>query len=504
MNQEHIEFAWSAGRAVPRADALVVSLLADASAKNVHSLAGQMVGRLGERLTALLDSGPLPEDVGGLLEQRLGTEPVAILLVVSLGKSALADAEAVRRAAGAVTRWANRSKVKTLAVCGHSLAASKIPGALPAWTEGALLSAFRFGRHLTENKKPPTLERVILRTQRPASAAEKVAVHRSATVCAAANYARGLAHEPPNVINPVTLAQTARQFARQFRLKCTILDEKQLAERKMAAHLAVGLGSSAPPRLIALEYIPKGRAATAKPVVIVGKAITFDTGGYSLKTREGIVGMKFDKCGGVAVLGILRAAAQLGLKQRVVGIIAAAENMISARAYRPNDIIRAASGKTIEIISTDAEGRLVLADALHFAQKQYKPKVLIDLATLTGGVVVALGSECAGMLSNNDALADRLIASGQRVHERLWRLPLWEDYRDLLKGEDSDIKNAGERAAHPIQGGIFLNEFVNRDVPWAHLDIAGVANRDKEGPYLAKGATGFGVRLIVDYLQGRG
>jgi leucyl aminopeptidase len=500
MSAERIEFAWSSGKSLPPADALVVALPADMSKRSLRALVRPMPARLSERLLSLLDSGPLPEEVGSLLEQRMGREPIPNLLVVSLGKSGSADAETVRRAAGATTRWANRARIKALAVCGHSLSTSRVAGALGAWTEGTLLSAFRFSRHLSEDKKPAILERVFLRTQRPASAADKHSVHQAATICAAANFARGLAHEPPNVINPVTLAETARQMARQFRLKCTVLDERQLADRKMAAHLAVGLGSSAPPRLITLEYAPQGKARS-EPVVIVGKAITFDTGGYSLKPHESIVGMKFDKCGGVAVMAILRAAAELKLKHRIVGIIAAAENMISSRAYRPNDIVRAASGKTIEIISTDAEGRLVLADALHYAQKTYKPRVLLDLATLTGGVIIALGGECAGLFCNDAKLADRLIDCGQRVHERLWRLPLWPEYRDLLKGEDSDIKNSGERVAHPIQGGIFLKEFVDEDVPWAHLDIAGVAHRDKEGPYLAKGASGFGVRLIAEFLS---
>jgi leucyl aminopeptidase len=212
--------------------------------------------------------------------------------------------------------------------------------------------------------------------------------------------------------------------------------------------------------------------------------------------------MKYDKCGGMTVIATLMAAAQLGLKTPLVGVIAAAENMISGVAYRPNDIIRTMSGKTVEIISTDAEGRMVLCDALTFAQKNFEPRAMVDLATLTGAVLVALGSVRAGLLSNDDALAASLAASGEKTFERLWRLPMDEEYFDLIKGDDSDIKNSGGRFAGTITGGMFLKQFVADEIPWAHLDIAGVASPDKDGPYTPKGASGFGVRLLLDYLSG--
>ena len=234
--------------------------------------------------------------------------------------------------------------------------------------------------------------------------------------------------------------------------------------------------------------------------MLVGKAITFDTGGYSIKPAAGLEGLKYDKCGGMTVMGVMKAAATLRLKCNLVGLIAAAENAISEKAYRPGDIIKMASGKTVEVISTDAEGRLVLADALWYAQKYFKPTALINVATLTGGVRAALGTAAAGLMSNNDDLAAELGESGRVTNERLWRLPLWDDYRELIRGTDSDIKNsAGKRDAHCIVGGIFLKEFVKDDVPWAHLDIANVATSDNG----EKGATGFGVRLIVDYLKRR-
>jgi len=216
-----------------------------------------------------------------------------------------------------------------------------------------------------------------------------------------------------------------------------------------------------------------------------------------------MVGMKYDKAGGAAVLGVMQAAAALRLPISLVAIVAAAENMVSAEAYRPNDIIKTMSGKTIEIISTDAEGRVVLSDALTYAHTYYAPRAIIDVATLTGGIVVALGNVRAGLMSNQDALAADLLAAGERAHERLWRMPLDDEYFELIKGDDSDFKNSsGKREAHPIVGGIFLKQFVPDQVPWAHLDIAGPATTEKELPYCPKGATGFGVRLLVEYLEG--
>ncbi|RPJ41247.1 MAG: leucyl aminopeptidase, partial [Chloroflexi bacterium] len=315
----------------------------------------------------------------------------------------------------------------------------------------------------------------------------------------AVKMARDLSHEPANIINPLTLSERAQQVAQQAGLKLQILDDQQLAEMGAGAILAVGQGSQTGPCMIILEYA--GQEPGASPVVLVGKAITFDTGGYSIKSTEGIVGMKYDKCGGVDVLAALQAAAALKLKTPLVGIIAAAENMISAEAYRPDDIITTLNGKTVEIISTDAEGRLVLADALAYAQKEYQPRAVIDLATLTGGVVTALGKVRAGLLSNNDELSAALFAAGEKTGERLWRLPLDEEYSQKMKGDDADLKNSGGREGHCILGGAFLKAFVADDIPWAHLDIAGVADTDKDLPYSPKGATGFGIRLLIEYLE---
>jgi leucyl aminopeptidase len=329
-------------------------------------------------------------------------------------------------------------------------------------------------------------------------------IERSAALTRAVNLARAWAHEPANIINPVTLAERAVDLAQQHGLKVTVFDETQLAEMGAGGLLSVGKGSRSQPRLIVMEYAGRNPGPDVQPVVLVGKAITFDTGGYSMKDVTNIQGMKYDKCGGVTVAAIMQAVAELALDLPVIGIISAAENMVSADAYRPDDILTMLSGKTVEIISTDAEGRLVLADALHYAQQNYQPRALIDLATLTGGIVTALGRVRAGIMSNNDALVAQLEAAGEHTHERLWRMPLDDDYLKSIKGDDADLKNSGGREGHPIMGGIFLKQFVSDDVPWAHLDIAGVADTPKDLPYSPKGATGFGVRLIVEYLEGLG
>ena len=252
--------------------------------------------------------------------------------------------------------------------------------------------------------------------------------------------------------------------------------------------------------MIILEYNAE-KPEFDNPIVLVGKAITFDTGGYSIKNVDGIKGMKSDKLGGITVLASMIAASKLQISKNVVGIICAAENMISDEAYRPDDIIKTLSGKTVEILSTDAEGRLVLADGLTYAQQNYHPHCIIDFATLTGGIVVALGRIRAGLFSNNKQLSDQLFNSGESTSERLWPMPLDDEYFEFIKGDDADLKNSGGREGHPIMGGIFLKQFIENDIPWAHLDIAGAAVSLKSENYQPKGANGFGIRLVLDFLK---
>ena len=369
---------------------------------------------------------------------------------------------------------------------------------MDSFCEGLLFGAFQFDRHKSSAKVSAPVQ-VKIRTKGEAAHIASRLKRVSATT-KGVNLAREWSHEPANVINPLTLAERAEVLAERIGLKCTLLGKTDLEALGAGAILSVGLGSKTPSQLIILEHPGHGKRKDSAPVVIVGKAITFDTGGYSLKDKVGIVGMKFDKCGGMAVFGIMQAVAELNLDTPVIGIVAAAENMISSEAYRPNDIITSLSGNTIEIISTDAEGRMVLADALTYAGQQFKPRALIDLATLTGGVSVALGNVRAGLMANNDDLANALFNAGERTQERLWRLPLDDDYFELIQGHDSDLKNSsGANLAPTIVGGMFLKEFVPAGIPWAHIDIANMAISKKKNNR-QKDATGFGVRLILEYL----
>lgn len=439
--------------------------------------------------------GNVPEDVGqACIVGDATTRPMKVL--ISAGKQPDFTAEQMRCVGGAAARWMRTWQVDHVGVDVRPEKAFAEPEAIGALCEGLHLGNFVFDRHRkTEERRARPSAEVLVERLNPQTTK---AARRAVLVSQAANLSRELAHEPPNVINPVTLATRIRALARKAGLKCTVLDEKRMAALKMGGILAVGRGSATPPRLIVLEH--RGSAA-GRPVVIIGKAVTFDTGGYSIKTKEGILGMKYDKCGGMQVAGVLQAAAAMKYKRPVVGIIAAAENMISSRAYRPDDIITTMSGTTVQIVSADAEGRMVLCDALTYAQKKYRPRCIIDLATLTGGVLVALGRQAAGICSNDEDLQRALIESGRRTHERLWPLPVWDDYLSLIKGDDSDLKNSAGREAHAICGAVFLKQFVDKQVPWAHLDIAAVSDIDKDAPYCPKGATGFGVRLLVDWLE---
>lgn len=430
---------------------------------------------------------------------RPAGKPPSVLLRASLGTKSRCTSECVRRAAGEVARWLADHGARQACLDVDQVIALGIPDALASISLGLLLGGFHFDVHKSKAKSPARIS-VHLKTRKRVEEV-RAAVKRASAIAEGVNLARHWGHEPPNILNPVTLAQRVKELCKTQDLTCKIYDERELAKLNAGGLLSVGIASKTPPRLIVMEYKGGSSSPSARPVVLVGKAITFDTGGYSLKNTENIVSMKYDKCGGMAVIGAMQALAALEIKCHVVGIIAAAENMISGEAYRPDDIVKTMSGKTVEIVSTDAEGRMVLADALTFAQNNYKPSALIDLATLTGGVIVALGTVHAGLFSNDDQLAAALTASGTRVHERLWRLPLDEDYLELIRGDDGDLKNSSGRTAHPIMGGMFLSQFVNKKTRWAHLDIAGTATCEKDQPYCPKGATGFGVRLLVDYIE---
>ncbi|MBM4100096.1 MAG: leucyl aminopeptidase family protein [Planctomycetes bacterium] len=321
----------------------------------------------------------------------------------------------------------------------------------------------------------------------------------------AVNHARAIGATPPNICNPAWVAAQARRLARETGLKCTVIDHAKAKRMGMGGLVTVGHGSESKSCLIHLAHVPRKRArgAKGKKLVLVGKTLTYDTGGYSLKVNNGMKGMKYDKMGGCAVIGAMKAIAELDLPVEVHALLAAAENMVSGDSMRPDDIITMYNGVTVEITNTDAEGRLVLADALTYAEKHLGATAIIDMATLTGGVVVALGHFCAGWFCNDEGLSRAIEAASAESGERLWKLPLWKEHRDFMRGQHADLINSNPaRSAHPIQGAAFLSYFVDEKTPWAHIDIAGVGNVDSASDLFVAGPTGWGVRLLTDWAEG--
>jgi len=418
------------------------------------------------------------------------------ILLVGLGKRDNFNADRLRTAVG--------SALKKLTSSGIDRAALQVgQDDVEPVVEAAELVNYRFTKFKAPNSDRTEL-RLLTLCLPPGSdlRAAKRAASRAQAIAAAANYARDIGNLPGNIVYPVTLADYARQLAKDRGLKCTVFDKAALEKGNFGGLLAVGSGSAREPRLIVLEY--RGGSKDQKPIALVGKAVTFDTGGISIKPADKMDEMKFDKCGGCAVLGALRAVADLKLPLNVIGVVGAAENMPSATSYRPGDIVTSYRGAdkravNIEILNTDAEGRVVLGDALAYARER-NPQTIIDLATLTGACVVALGTFAAGLFGNDELLQSKLRAAGERTGERVWPLPLWQEYRDKIKSDVADIKNTGGRDAGAITAAAFLAKYVG-DTPWAHLDIAGTAWTTEERPYLAKGATGFGVRLLLDLLS---
>jgi leucyl aminopeptidase len=431
-----------------------------------------------------------------------GAIPAKRVLVVGLGKQEAFDLEAARRAAAAAIRRARDLNAGTVASVVHGAGVGGVSAqeAAQAVVEGTLLGLYRY-QAPKQDEPLNQVETFTLVEQDAARLALVEAGARAAeAVAAGVTLARDLVNMPPNVATPFRLADTARQIAARYGMGLTVGDREWAAEHKMGGFLAVAKGAGEPPYFIVLEHNP-GRV-DLEPIVLVGKGITFDTGGISLKPAEKMEEMKSDMAGAAAVLGAMEVVGRMNLPLRVIGITPCTENMPDANGYHPADVITLSNGKTVEIISTDAEGRMILADALVYAQ-QYKPKAVIDLATLTGACVIALGEMvAAGIFCTDDWLQERLLASGKAAHERLWPMPLWEDYKEKIKTISADMMNSGGRYGGVGASAIFLKEFT--DYPWAHLDIAGMALVTKkalETPYIPLGGTGFGVRLLVDFLR---
>jgi len=422
----------------------------------------------------------------------------ARVLVAGLGPKKDSGTEAVRRAASAAARRARdlgaRSAAAHLAADGVSARARA-----QATVEGAVLGTYRFDKYLKE-KSPKSLDSLaVSEPDRRSRAAAEAGVRAGETWALATCLARDLVNEPANVVTPAYLARRAQEIARAGRLGLKVLERADCARLGMGAYVGVAQGSHEPPKFIHLTYKPKGRAR--KRVAVIGKGITFDSGGLDLKPADGMYRMKDDMSGAAAVLGLFQALPKLALPVEVHGLIAATENMPSGTAQRPGDVVRAMNGLTIEIGNTDAEGRLTLADALAYAAKEIKPDEMLDLATLTGAIVIALGMGLSGVFATDDGLAKRVLGAAEAAGEKMWRLPLHDEYKEGLKSEIADLNNiSSQRGGGAIVAGLFMRDFTGGR-PWAHLDIAGTAFTERELPLGPKGATGVGVRTLLAYLS---
>jgi leucyl aminopeptidase len=425
--------------------------------------------------------------------------PAARVLLVGLGTPNEIDRAIIRRAAAIAAKKARSLGVPRAAFHIPAEARGKVPAAEvgQAIAEGLAQGAWQYNemKKPGEDKKPPLERFDILAAEGPA---ELIRGHKTGeAIGAGQTFARGLQVLPGNVATPTYIANQARELAQRHGFEVTVLDKASIVREKMGALLSVAQGSAEEPRFIALEY----KGSDAAPVVLVGKGVTFDSGGISIKPAQNMEDMKYDMSGAAAVLGTFEALGRLKPKVHVVGLIPSTENMPSGTAVKPGDVVTSHLGKTIEVINTDAEGRLILCDALSYARR-YQPAAVVDIATLTGAMVVALGHTATGVMGDDEKLIEELRAAGDKAGERIWPLPLWEDYRDLMKSDIADVKNSGGRPAGSISAGWFLKEFVD-GFPWAHLDIAGTAYTERDEPTRVKGPTGMGVRLFTEFLLGR-
>ena len=424
-----------------------------------------------------------------LLHHVPGVAAVRVLLT-GAGKTDKFDPNELRKLVGAALRFLKGKSVKKIALALEGdLARAEYAGAA---AEGALLGDYEPDLYKTDGDKK-TVESFTLVAAGDAAAVEAGA-RRGGIIGEAQNFARALVNEPANRLTPAKMAEAARKMAAERGLTCEVLEREDMEKLGMGALLGVAIGSAEPPKLIVISYTP-AKAGSSAHLGLVGKGVTFDTGGISLKPSDGMEKMKYDMAGGAAMIGAMQALAQLKPAIAVTAFVPCVENMPGSRAQRPGDIVSAMSGKTIEVLNTDAEGRLILADALTYARKQGCTH-LVDAATLTGAIVVALGHLNVGLFSSDDGLRDRVLSAGKSEGERMWAMPLDEDYKESLKSAFADLGNIGGRPGGAITAAMFLKEFAE-NTPWVHLDIAGTAWLDESKPFLAKGPTGLPVRTLV-------
>ncbi|HAK87733.1 MAG TPA: leucyl aminopeptidase [Nitrospiraceae bacterium] len=472
-----------------KADALILPLFEGAD--NIYSDINKATG-------GLINDVIKSKEFGGKLNQTtlLHVRGINIgrILLIGIGKQSDITPDRIRRAGGKAFSYLRGTGSKNIALSGRlfaklskSFAASQRPAFY--FIEGGLLSLYRFEKYKkSENDKE-------IKTAIVLGADKGISVKWLKTTSSAVNFAKDLINSPSNDMTPAVLGRIAKSLSGK-KIKVKVLEKKDMEKEGMEAYLSVSKGSAEPPKFIILEY----KGGKGAPLALVGKSITFDSGGISLKPADGMEKMKYDMSGGAAVLAVIKAASELNLPVNIVGLLPATENLPGGSASKPGDIVKSITGKTIEIINTDAEGRLVLADAIGYAIKYYKPEAVIDIATLTGACSIALGSEAAAMMGNNEGLMEKLEKAAEETYERVWPMPLYEEYKEYIKSDVADIKNSGGRNGSLVTAGYFLKEFAG-DTPWVHLDIAGTAWSDKDNPYTPKGATAMGVRLVLNFLK---
>jgi leucyl aminopeptidase len=483
-----------------KTDALIVYAFDDQHTSKPNNATQAVNDALDGMLYSIMERG----DFGGKANETLVLYPqdgvkAVRLIVVGLGKADNFDAEVLRQAVGTGIKKARDLKAiqVTTVTAGTGRSDLSVGDSAQAIAEGATLALYDYQGQKSNQQKQPALSLQIMAYGDEDSGVIEDGVKRGMAFAEGSLLARELTNLPANICTPSYLAEQAQGLGEDLGIKVQVLERQQMKALKMGALLAVAQGSDTPPRFIIMEH-NADKAKDLPTVVLVGKGVTFDTGGYSIKTRDGMVGMKSDMGGAAAVIGAMKTVAMLKTPLHVVGLVPSADNMINGKAYRPQDVIKASNGKTIEIISTDAEGRMLLADALVYAGR-YEPDAVVDIATLTGGAVVALGDVASALFSRDDAVWNTLRQAGHNTQERVWRMPLYAEYQKQLESDTADMKNSGGRLASACTAATFLSNFV--DYPWAHVDIAGMVNSDGRKSYVPKGASGFGARLLAEFAQ---
>lgn len=491
-----ISFIENAGLKATKTQAVVLLVGTDkklsASGQGLNKDSG---GAIAKAIASQKFAGKRGQNVSVIMP---GSSPIERVLVIGTGDTKKITPQTLENIGGSIVAFANHAGVKSATIAAENLDGGRI-------AHGAVLRSYRFDKYFTKKTadEKPTLEALTFTGGKAAQKSYDALVPLQQGVF----LTRDVVSEPANIINPETLSERAVEELEKLGVEVEVLDEVDMYKLGFGALLGVGQGSANESKMVVMKYNGLGKGNKSQPIAFVGKGVTFDTGGISIKPAAGMEEMKWDMGGSGVVIGLMKTLAARKAKVNVVGLVGLVENMPDGNAQRPGDVVTSYSGQTIEVLNTDAEGRLVLADVLWYTQKHFKPKFIIDLATLTGAIIIALGTSRAGLFSNNDKLADQLSKTGAKVGEEVWRLPLADVYDKQINSDIADMQNIGrDREAGSITAAQFLQRFVN-DTPWAHLDIAGVAWSKKDSDICPKGGTAFGVRLlnqlVADFYEGK-